>query len=233
MEVEIPMKIHDQLTHKGHLQIIKDYGDREEIAFEDHNIIVSGMGASLSHLFLSDGSQHFKDFKIDSFQIGVSGGENAHVVTTNELSGALASMAEYYGPAYFKDNLLLGTEQANELIKTDQVFGKISESKIKKINFAPEVSGPAVMFTIILDEYSANEIVRDNKKVPLNEIGLFMKNPHFNTPYYPTGIPYTENIMYNEGNIPSRGLVAYRYFSDILKDSSFILIFKWIIYIGA
>ena len=36
----------------GHLTIIKKFKDgEEEVVFDDHNIIVSGMGVALSYLF--------------------------------------------------------------------------------------------------------------------------------------------------------------------------------------
>ena len=53
----------------GHLQIAKVFKDgTEEIVFDDHNIIVSGMSVGLSYLFTLSGSNKVYDYQFDRFQ---------------------------------------------------------------------------------------------------------------------------------------------------------------------
>ena len=87
----------DDIGITGHLTIIKKYNDgEEEIVFDDHNIIVSGMGTGLSYMFNGSGSNTVLDYQIDRFQIGVSGPPAGGVVSSMyELSGALSSLPEY------------------------------------------------------------------------------------------------------------------------------------------
>jgi hypothetical protein len=62
----------------------------------------------------------------------------------------------------------------------------------------------------VLDTGAANSLQRGGSNVPINEVGLFMKNPF--------------------GTNPSKSiLVAYRKFSDITKTSEFALVFRWTI----
>ena len=64
----------EELGINGHLTIIKQYNDgQEEVVFDDHNIIVSGMGVGLSYMFTGSGSNSVLDYQIDRFQVGVSG----------------------------------------------------------------------------------------------------------------------------------------------------------------
>ena len=51
------LNVLEELDIKGHLTISKIYSNgSEEIVFDDHNIIVSGMGVALAHLFALSGS---------------------------------------------------------------------------------------------------------------------------------------------------------------------------------
>ena len=71
-----------------------------------------------------------------------------------------------------------------------------------------------VRYTIFIDEDSCNNITRPgNTEIPLNEIGLFIKNPKASA---------TETSV----------LAAYRYFSNIRKTSDFALVFRWTISFG-
>jgi len=72
------------------------------------------------------------------------------------------------------------------------------------------VNDTSVRYTIVLDEDSANNIQRDSADRPLNEIGLFMKNPQGRS---------------SDASL----LIAYRKFSDITKASDFALVFRWTI----
>ena len=185
------------------MQIAKLYkSGEEEIVFDDHNIIVSGMSVGLTYLFAGLGSTKVTDFQIDRVQLGVSGYAALETSTTYQLSGPLSSTLEY------------GTDtdiyaiQASQLVngstQTSKTFLKIPHSKITRIN------DNSLRYTIVLDEEACNNLSRNSKDLSLNEIGLFMKNP--------TGQVTDTSI-----------LVAYRVFSSIRKTDDFSLIFRWTI----
>ena len=47
------LNLMEDLDIKGHLTISKVYRNgTEEVVFDDHNIIVSGMGVALAHMFV-------------------------------------------------------------------------------------------------------------------------------------------------------------------------------------
>ena len=55
-------KFTEEVGITGHLTIIKKFTDgTEEVHFDDHNIIVSGMGQGLAYLFNASGSQSILD----------------------------------------------------------------------------------------------------------------------------------------------------------------------------
>ncbi len=63
----------EELGINGHLTIIKKFKDgTEETIFDDHNIIVSGMGVGLSYMFNGSGSNTVLDYQIERFQLGTS-----------------------------------------------------------------------------------------------------------------------------------------------------------------
>jgi hypothetical protein len=190
----------EELGINGHLTIIKKFTDgQEEVVFDDHNIIVSGMGVGLTYMFTGSGSNSVLDYQIDRFQIGVSGpptgGETSSIY---ELSGA-ATLAEYgAGSNLFidvKDQMTNGTLTSN-------AAALIPANKITKISDA------SVRYTLVVDEEACNSITRDSNDMNINEVGLLMKNP--------TGATDDRPI-----------LVAYRTFSNILKTNDFSLIFRW------
>jgi len=188
----------EQMGITGHLQIAKSYSDgSEDIIFDDHNIIVSGMGVGLSYMFTASGSLSVLDYQIDRFQVGVSGGSELEVSSTAALSGALTSISEYGT----NSNLFLEqtTQIVNGIDQSNKIFALIPQSKITRIN------DNSVRYTLVLDEDACNNLVN-----PLNEVGLFMKNP--------TGSPINKSI-----------LVAYRSFTDLAKTDDFSLIFRWTI----
>jgi len=188
----------EQMGITGHLQIAKSYSDgSEDIIFDDHNIIVSGMGVGLSYMFTASGSLSVLDYQIDRFQVGVSGGSELEVSSTAALSGALTSISEYGT----NSNLFLEqtTQIVNGIDQSNKIFALIPQSKITKIN------DNSVRYTLVLDEDACNNLIN-----PLNEVGLFMKNP--------TGSPINKSI-----------LVAYRSFTDLAKTDDFSLIFRWTI----
>lgn len=205
MENTFPMKnFTEDLGINGHLTIIKKYNDgEEETVFDDHNIIVSGMGVGLSYLFTGSGSTSILDYQIDRFQVGVSGNADLETSTTYELSGPLSSIAEYgTGTDLF---IAKGSQLTNGSLTTNQFFALIPKSKVTRIGES------SVRYSLILDEDTANDLTGAfGETVYINEIGMLMKNP--------TG-------QVNDRSI----LVCYRNFSDIRKTSDFSLIFRWTI----
>jgi hypothetical protein len=196
------MNFIEDLGINGHLTISKLHKDgSEELIFDDHNIIVSGMGVGLAYLFAGLGSTKVTDFHLDRVQFGVSGGVLLETSTTYQLSGPLSSTTEYGLTA--DQNVVTSDQLANGSILSNKIFVKLPRSKVTRIN------DNSVRYTIVLDEDSCNSTtIRGN--LPLNEIGLFMKNP--------------------QGAVTDRSLlVAYRYFSNILKTDDFSLIFRWTI----
>lgn len=194
----------EELDVKGHLTISKLYKNgSEEVVFDDHNIIVSGMGVALSHLFALSGSDSILDYQIDRFQVGVSGGTELELYSRNQLSGALSSISEYG----LDSNVI--TTSGYQILNNSVVglatwFGLIPQQNISRID------DTTVRYTIVLDENACNaaNVVRNSNQKSINEIGLFVKNIKNNDPEAPI-------------------LVAYRHFDEIKKTSDFSIIFRW------
>ena len=207
------MNILSELNARGHLTIHKIQGGQEELIHDDANIIVSGMGWSLSHFFARLGSQSIPDYQIDRFQIGVSGTLANQVSGTYELSGHLSSVAEYTGNGDSNILSFSGHQWKNSVINTVDInsneifYGSIPFGKVTRID------DTSVRYSIFIDEDSCNSISREGVDANLNEIGLFIKNPWASIP---------------ESSI----LVAYKYFSNIRKTSDFGLLFRWTISFG-
>ena len=199
----------EELGINGHLTIIKKFTDgQEEVVFDDHNIIVSGMGVGLAYMFNGSGSTTVLDYQIDRFQLGTSGKDGTtpdsslETSATYSLSGALSSVGQY-GPGsnlYIED----ATQIKNGVNTLNQFFPLIPPSKITRI------SDSSVRYTLVVDESACNNLKgAGSEDVNLNEVGLFMKNPRGEDP-------------------PNASiLVAYRIFNNILKTSDFSLIFRW------
>jgi len=190
----------EELGINGHLTIIKKFTDgQEEVVFDDHNIIVSGMGVGLTYMFTGSGSNSVLDYQIDRFQVGVSGPPTGGVTSAiYELSGA-TTLAEYGGGS----NLFIAvTDQITNTTITESAAAMIPANKITKIGDS------SVRYTLVVDEEACNSIERDSTDMNINEVGLLMKNPTGNTADRPI-------------------LVAYRTFSNIRKTSDFSLIFRW------
>lgn len=152
----------EDLEVNGHLVISKMQNATETIIFDDHNIIVSGMGVALAHLFALSGSDTITDYQIDRFQIGVSGGTALEVSTTNSLSGPLSSIA-LYG---INSNILAVSAyqvRNNAVVTTPRWYSIIPQQNITRID--PNT----VRYTMVLDDEACNNLT-------LNEIGLFIKN---------------------------------------------------------
>lgn len=189
------------LNIRGHLIVSKRFTDgSEEIVFDDHNIIVAGMGVGLSYLFAASGSTSILDYQIDRFQVGVSGSQSFEVSSTSKLEGPLSSTTEYGANADLF--LQAATQIADTTELANQIFALIPTHKRTLIG------DTSVRYTLVLDESTANNLARAGQTIYLNEVGLFMKNP--------TGAVNPKPI-----------LVAYRYFNDVYKTSDFSLIFRW------
>lgn len=193
----------EELNIRGHLTISKIYSDKsEEIIFDDHNIIVSGMGVALAHMFGLSGSTSILDYQVDRFQIGVSGSAAYEVSSTNKLTGPLTSIAEYAGVA---GEVLVTSGyqiQNNTVVAQANIYGMIPQQNITRVD------DNTVRYTIFLDQESCNDLTRNSSPANLNEIGLFVKNIKSGSPVAPI-------------------LVAYRYFSNVRKTSDFALVFRW------
>ena len=190
----------EELGINGHLTIIKKFNDgQEEIVFDDHNIIVSGMGVGLTYMFTGSGSNSVLDYQIDRFQVGVSGPPTGGEVSSiYQLSGA-ATLAEYGAGS----NLFIAVkDQMTNTTLTSNAAALVPANKITKIADA------SVRYTLVVDEEACNNITRDSNDMNINEVGLLMKNPTGNTADQPL-------------------LVAYRTFSNIRKTNDFSLIFRW------
>lgn len=197
------MNIFDYLNINGHVTVHKLFDDgKEELVYDDHNVIVSGMGVGLSCFFGLSGSDSVLDYQIDRFQLGVSGNIANEVSSTNRLSSSLSSYTEYVGT-----NGEIETASANQfagsLLPQTIWYGLIPAHNITRIN------EKSVRYTIIVDKDSCNNLTRNGQPANINELGLFMKNP---LDIYPIIAPV---------------LVAYKVISNIRKTSDFALIFRW------
>jgi hypothetical protein len=195
----------EELGITGYLTIIKKFKDgTEETIFDDHNIIVSGMGVGLSYMFNGSGSNTVLDYQIDRFQLGVSGKDGStpddsiQTSATYGLSGPFSSISQYG----IGSNLYIeeATQIKNSINVPDQFFALIPANKITR------VSDSSVRYTLVVDEEAANNL---DTNLDLNEVGLFMKNPRGDSP-------------------PNASmLTAYRVFNNVRKTSDFSLIFRW------
>lgn len=190
----------DDLGINGHLTIIKLNKDgSEEVLLDDPNMIVSGMGVSLTYLFTGSGSNNILDYQIDRFQIGVSGPPAGGVTSSIfQLSGELT--ANEYGS---DSDLFIDTRSqiTNNTLSTKPAV-LIPKHKITKIG------NSSVRYTLVLGEEACNNINRLGSDLSLNEVGMLMRNPTGNANPRPI-------------------LVCYRTFSNIRKTSDFSLIFRW------
>ena len=191
----------EELGINGHLTIIKRHkSGQEEVVFDDHNVIVSGMGFGLTYMFTGSGSQSVLDYQIDRFQVGVSG---------PPAGGVTSSIIQLSGPLTFDEygagsNLFIDVK---DQIIHNQLLNN-SPAALIPANKRTKIADSSVRYTLVIDEEACNGITRDSNDANINEVGLLMKNP--------------------TGNAAGRPiLVAYRTFSNIRKTSDFSLIFRW------
>tara|TARA_R110000803_G_scaffold66437_1_gene127942 strand:- start:2537 stop:3145 length:609 start_codon:yes stop_codon:yes gene_type:complete len=196
-------KFTEELGITGHLTITKKFTDgQEEVVFDDHNIIVSGMGVGLAYMFAGSGSNSIIDYQIDRFQLGISGPPQGGTTSSiYELSGALNSESAYGAGS----NLFIAQrDQIKNGIALPTFAALIPANKVTRIGNA------SVRYTLVIDEEAGNGLLSHtgSDDADINEAGLLMKNPTGNTDDRPI-------------------LVAYRTFNNIRKTSDFSLIFRW------
>lgn len=153
------MRFSESLDIQGHLQIYKVYEDNtQELVFDDHNLITSGMGFTIASM-MSVSGVNLSNYQITRFQVGVSGDENA-TSAINDLSSPL-SVGEWGANTALDidthDVWLNGSTATRD-------FGVISPALIQKLNRT------TIRFVLVLDENTANGET-------LNEVGLFSYNP--------------------------------------------------------
>jgi hypothetical protein len=194
---------------KGHLEIWKIYEDGEkELHWSEQNVITSGMGVGLSNLFSASGSSSIKDYQITYFQVGTGGDLTGYDQTQYKLNTHIPNSYDYgrlvqpdkdedYTVA-FADVEDLKPLENGSIIVGSKPFAKIRYSNVHR------VAKNAVRYTLVLSPRSCNVTA------PLNEVGLFMRNPLGADPVAPI-------------------LVAYRPFTDIKKTDAFTLVFLWTI----
>jgi hypothetical protein len=204
------MKNADIIDVSGHLEIYKVYeSGEEELFFDEANTITSGMGVGLGLLYAGSGATSVDNFQVRYFQLGVGGDDKISTYGVSETFLASA-LGQQNGTTDYNtnsdSNVPVETHQLmdwNGAAKTNSdgtttwVFPLISDNAIKRVDLN------SVTYILYIDRNSCNDLTE-----PLNEVGLFMKNPLGNATY-------------------RSNLVAYRPFTNITKTDDFSLIFKW------
>ena len=207
------MSTTQSLKPTGHLQIFKQYEDgTEELHFDENNIITSGMGVGLSHMFAASGASSIVDYQIRNFLVGsgynpdndvLLAGDGNYGVSSFKLKAPLTVTApdvgipseNPWGPNTSLITELLTPIENRSIGGAARPFARIIFSNINK------VTDTSVRYTLVLDRNTLNGKY-------LNEVGLFMRNP--------SGSIHINPI-----------LVAYRPFTEITKTSDFSLLFLW------
>jgi len=161
----------DKFKPRGFLEVIKIYEDgTEEIHFTENNVITSGMGVGLSHLYAGSGADVISDFQILNFQVGTGGDTDDYGTSSFQLNTPLIS-SEY---------LTTGSEvllEAYPPIQNGVVKGSTEALVRQPFSNIQRVTKTSVRFNLVLDRYTANNTT------DLDEVGLFMRNPRgLNTP---------------------------------------------------
>ena len=169
----------EKLKPKGHLEIIKIYEDgTEEVHFTQSNVITSGMGVGLSHLFSGSGGSKVSDFQIINFQVG-TGGDITDYGTSSFKLKTPCTEAEY---------LSTGSEVLTESFKPIQNGIVIAGTEFMvRIPFSnvQKIDQNTVRFNLILDRFTLNGL-----SLNLDEVGLFMRNPRGSTAIHPILVAY-------------------------------------------
>ena len=194
------MKNNKSVNPTGHLQIFKLYenGD-EDIVFDDHNVITSGMGVGFSHLFAASGSNTITDYQILNFLIGSGGDYNDYGASTFRLQKPLLSSLDWGTDT----GLLI---EPSELIE-DGVLVALNYPPLARIRFSNihKVTSTSVRYTLVLDRNTLNTAA-------VNEVGLYMRNPRGVAPMAPILVayrPFTEITKTNDFSLIFRWTLQF------------------------
>ena len=147
----------------GHLQIFKMYEDgREELYFDDQNVITYGMGVGFSHLFSASGASSIVDYQIINFLVGSGGDFDDYGVSSHKLQSPVLNSVNWGADSTILIEDLAPIEDGS--IAASKPFARIRFSNIHK------VTNTSVRYTLVLDRTTLN-------RKYINEVGLYMRNP--------------------------------------------------------
>jgi len=171
------MNTSKELKPKGHVEIWKVYEDthEKELVWDEHNVITSGMGVALSHLFSASGSDSILGYQILNFACGSGGDITNYGASSFSLTGAF-HQRDYGTNAGLVIETMAPIENGSIGPPTD--FPRIKFSNIHK------VTPTSVRFTLVLDPNTLN-VDED-----IDEIGLYMRNPRGLNPSSPILVAY-------------------------------------------
>jgi len=234
----------------GHLTIVKldKRTGKEEVLYDDHNVITGGLGMSLTQLMTTtdcgldrcnvDEPNRPKcdlyHYQTSRFQVGVGASANGGGVGTEEAStvslGKPLSIAQYG-----KQSVRSIDVKRAALFSDEDTFLDFQEFAFLR---SKSVFSSSVVLIWSLDEETANGQL-------LNEAGLFVHNPYLKknkdiepeTPLQPAvnlglfgGVQQGEDPPSEEEGPkyePGHILAAYKKFDPILKENYFTLLFRW------
>jgi len=152
------------LNPVGYLEISKLFEDgREEVVFQENNVITSGMGVGFSHLFAASGSLVITDYQILNFLIGSGGDYSDYGTSTYQLQSPVLSVSDW------GDDTTLITES---LYTINNGIKQGTATSLARIRFSNihKVTDTSVRYTLVLDRATLN-------RKAINEVGLYMRNP--------------------------------------------------------
>ncbi len=236
------MNFVEKNTVIGHLTIIKidNRTKKEEVVFDDSNVICGGMGRSIAQIMSlsecysdkcgvdasSGDACNLRFYQISRYQVGIGA---SGISATSSVVG-LASPLKFqdYGGETKSVNITQASLYSDENVKvsTKETFGILNT--IGR-------SASSITNTWVMDEETANG-------QRIDEAGLFVQNPYLRKTEQPfvdirdpkipllgysgPGVQDTSNddiSLYEPGHI----LCAYKQFSPIYKENYFTLLFRW------
>lgn len=227
----------------GHLTIVKidSRTKKEEVVYDDSNVICGGMGRSIAQFMSLSGCDleecgvsipggdacNLKHYQISKYQVGVGA---SGTTATSSVVGLVSPLSyEDYGgdlKSVQLDTAALYSE-SNVMISEAETFGILSRTG----------KGTSSMTHIwLMDEETANG-------QRIDEAGLFVENPYLKSKEatsdvnslqisllgdtgsdsQPESDADTEEVIYAPGHL----LCAYKQFSPIYKENYFSLLFRW------
>jgi len=156
-------RLYDSLNTSGNLEIWKVYEDgKKELFFADHNMIVSGLGASLMSLFGGIHSNDITDYQIRYFQVGTS----SHASVTTSITNLHTPITQVQYDPSATANIVVSSVfiRLSDSAKVEQDAVQIPWQHMKRI------TPTSVLYTLVLDTQAANDLT-------LNEVGLFVRSP--------------------------------------------------------